>query len=330
MSAYVPTEGKQVLRERYGDCKDKAALVTAMLAAVGIRAEMVLLSARDQGTLPLLPSPRFTHAIARVYTAGGPVWVDATADQMEFGGLPSQLQQVPALVIDEATTGLVLTPALPVEQNRLADTHKATLAADAKLVGSATLQASGDWAWMLRSALRLVPEANREEVLRGMAGAMLENVRYQSGSVEHLADTDQPLVLQIQYQIDRYSSSAGNFVLARLPWSQGSDSDLQALPTETAREQDLEVSNTRGHYVSAVRLELPPGFLPQDLQPEVRGESPWGSYCIRYRLEGNVLHAERDVRITPLRVAAKDVPRYVEFMRSADEETRRQIVFLKP
>jgi len=30
-SAYVPTLGKQVLRERYGDCKDKAALLTAML-----------------------------------------------------------------------------------------------------------------------------------------------------------------------------------------------------------------------------------------------------------------------------------------------------------
>src|SRR5207244_9372931 len=59
MSAYVPTEGKQVLQERYGDCKDKAALMVALLAAVDIRADMVLLSGRSQGMTSYLPSPRF-------------------------------------------------------------------------------------------------------------------------------------------------------------------------------------------------------------------------------------------------------------------------------
>src|SRR5207244_5595523 len=84
LSAYVPTEGKQVLRERYGDCKDKAALLTALLSAVGIQSNMVLLSGRRQGVTPYLPSPRFNHAIARVQTAGGPVRGAATADQPEF------------------------------------------------------------------------------------------------------------------------------------------------------------------------------------------------------------------------------------------------------
>jgi transglutaminase-like putative cysteine protease len=52
MSAYVPTPGKQVLRGRYGDCKDTAALLSAMLAAVGIRSDMVLLSGRHEGVTP--------------------------------------------------------------------------------------------------------------------------------------------------------------------------------------------------------------------------------------------------------------------------------------
>ena len=64
LSAYVPTEGKQVIRERYGDCKDKAALLTALLSAVGIKANMALLSGRRHGVTPFLPSPRFAHAIA--------------------------------------------------------------------------------------------------------------------------------------------------------------------------------------------------------------------------------------------------------------------------
>ena len=195
LSAYVPTEGKQVIRERYGDCKDKAALLTALLASVGIKADMVLLSGRQHGTTPFLPSPRFNHAIAVVRTADGPLWVDATADQMEFGGFPSDDQQVPALVIDDATTDLTLTPAIPIEKDRVTDTSILTLGADGKLSGRFDTSATGAWAWILRSVLRRVPEGKRDQVLRGLATQIAENCRYESGSLDHLADPDQPLTL---------------------------------------------------------------------------------------------------------------------------------------
>jgi transglutaminase-like putative cysteine protease/tetratricopeptide (TPR) repeat protein len=329
LSAYVPTEGKQVLRERYGDCKDKAALLTALLSTAGIKANMVLLSGRSQGVTPYLPSPRFTHAVAVVQTAKGPLWVDATADQLEFGGFPVECQQVPALVIDEATSDLTTTPALPVERNRFDDTHQVTLGTDDRLSGSYRAAAAGDWGWMLRIVLQRVPEANRDEALRGMASQMVENAHYQSGSLEHLSDPDQPLVLRFKYEVDRYSSAAGNFILARLPWDRMSFAEMESLLANTAREQDVETSLLRGHFVSSVRLELPAGYTPQELQPEVRGESPWGSYRMTYRMQENVLHAESAVKLTPLRVSAKEFPQFLQFLREINKEMRKQLVFKK-
>jgi hypothetical protein len=330
MSAYVPTEGKQVVREHYGDCKDKAALLTSLLGAVGIKSNMVLLCGRSQGILPWLPSPRFTHAIARVQTANGPLWVDATADQMEFGGFPTEDQQVPALVIDDATTDLVLTPALAAEKNWTTDTHTAALADDGKLKASLELKAGGDWGWMLRSIMRMVPEANREEALRGAVARLVENSRYESGAMEHLDDPNHPIEMRFKYQVERFSSTAGSFVLARLPWGLGHTSATEALLAGSARTQELEVAALRGHRVSTVDLELPAGYLPQDLLPEVKAETPWGSYRFTYTMEGSVLRSHADVKFTAFRVPAQDITRFVEFIKAVEQETKKQIVFKKP
>lgn len=333
LSAYVPTEGKQVIRERYGDCKDKAALLTALLACAGIKADMVLLSGRQQGITPFLPSPRFSHAIAVVQTAtpdcaSCPLWVDATADQMEFGDLPADDQQVPALVIDDATTDLALTPAIPVEKDRVVDTSTLALGTDGKLSGRFDVSATGAWGWILRSLLRRVPEGSRDQVLRGIATQITDNCRYESGSMDHLSDPDQPLTLGIQYHVDRYSSEAGSFLLVRLPWGLRMGG-AENLLTDAQRQQDIETTGLRGDYQSSVRLELPAGYVPQDLQPEVHGESPWGSYRITYRMEGNVLHAESELKIAALRIAAKDSPQFLEFMRAVDKEAHRQFVLKK-
>ena len=101
------------------------------------------------------------------------------------------------------------------------------------------------------------------------------------------------------------------------------------LLTDARREQDVETAVMRGHFLSSVRLELPAGYTPQELQPEVHGESPWGSYRITYRMEGSVLRAGSELKLTSLRVAASDFPRYLEFLRAIDKEARKQLVLKK-
>ena len=61
----------------------------------------------------------------------------------------------------------------------------------------------------------------------------------------------------------------------------------------------------------------------------MRAESPWGSYRFTYRLEGSVLHAESEVKLTALRVPASDFPNFIEFLRVMDKETHKQLVLKK-
>ncbi|MCD0244681.1 DUF3857 domain-containing protein [Xanthomonas melonis] len=82
-NSHAPHAPEATLRNRYGDCKDKATLLVALLQLAGIRAEPVLVSSDKGGVLDKrLPSPyAFDHVVVRAHLPQGAVWVDATRDR---------------------------------------------------------------------------------------------------------------------------------------------------------------------------------------------------------------------------------------------------------
>ena len=327
LSAYIPTEGKQVLREHYGDCKDKSALLVAMLSAVNIRADMILLSGRDSGVTPYLPSPRFNHAITRIHTAQGELWVDATADKMGYGSLPYPDQQVPALVITPDTNALTLSPAEPLERNATTQKFAVKLDAGGKLSGDFAIDATGNVAWFLRSAFASISKDQYDQVLRGMTTQLLPDAVFESGKLLGMEDQDAPLRIELRFHNDRFGTQAGNFLLARLPWN--FKDSVTTLLADEKRRVDLEVAQGRGLEVSEAQMDLPPGYEVQDLKPEVRGECPYGSYIFTYRVEGNRLTAHCEQRRSAFRVPAADLKIYRDYLTALTQEGSRQLVLKK-
>jgi transglutaminase-like putative cysteine protease/tetratricopeptide (TPR) repeat protein len=91
--AYRPTPPSEVLKRRYGDCKDKTLLAVALLRDLGIDAAAALVSPRWRGHLhELQPSPGdFTHAITRMRIGSRTYWIDMT-DTAQGGELDSFVQ----------------------------------------------------------------------------------------------------------------------------------------------------------------------------------------------------------------------------------------------
>lgn len=110
-AAVVPVPPSEVISRGYGDCKDKATLLVAMLRAAGIPAYVALLSVGDRQDVPAdLPGMGlFDHAI--VYVPGTPdLWIDTTDRYARLGELPSVDQGRYALVVRPETDALVRTP----------------------------------------------------------------------------------------------------------------------------------------------------------------------------------------------------------------------------
>ena len=109
-AAIVPHSPDVVLNQKYGDCKDKATLVVAMLRAAGIDAYVALLNVGGRMNVPeeLPGMGLFDHAI--VYVPGPPaLWIDATDRYARLGQLPAGDQDRLALVARSQTTALTRT-----------------------------------------------------------------------------------------------------------------------------------------------------------------------------------------------------------------------------
>ncbi len=87
--AMVPADLATVWNRRYGDCKEKALLLTWLLRECGLDAVPVLVNGSIGKALPgLLPGPgMFDHVVTRVGLDGKTLWIDAT--DLYRGGRPS-------------------------------------------------------------------------------------------------------------------------------------------------------------------------------------------------------------------------------------------------
>lgn len=128
-----PALAADVIKHHYGDCKDKAAVLVAMLRAVGIPANIVLLDSgpgRDV-TVELPGMNEFDHAIVYVPAdekGATELWIDATAEYEQVGSVPSMDQGRQALIIAEGTTALTTTPEFKAEEDHLTEVREVELA----------------------------------------------------------------------------------------------------------------------------------------------------------------------------------------------------------
>ncbi|HEX8616093.1 MAG TPA: DUF3857 domain-containing protein [Thermoanaerobaculia bacterium] len=140
----IPRSPAETLKNKYGDCKDKATLLVAMLRQAGVPAHAVLLRAGAGFDVePDLPGlGHFNHVI--VVTDGpDPIWIDPTDEFARAGELPDSDQGRLVLIAKDDTTALVRTPLYEAAANRTVETREFRLVEDGKAFVTETTEYAG-------------------------------------------------------------------------------------------------------------------------------------------------------------------------------------------
>jgi len=183
----VPRTPAETLARRYGDCKDQAALLIAMLREAGIPASAVLLRAGGLEDLaaPALPGlGGFDHVIVRV-DGERPLWIDPTDPSSAAGELPTVDQGRLALVAAPGTDGLVRTPEPTAALNTVLETREVRLSEEGPGAVVETTRTTGAPARGYRRGYRDLERRKIDEKLRGYGRA-----EYGAATVTALAFTD--------------------------------------------------------------------------------------------------------------------------------------------
>ncbi|MCP3978008.1 MAG: DUF3857 domain-containing protein [bacterium] len=199
--AIVPEYPSTTLKRRYGDCKDKAALLISMLRAAGIDAKMALLSAgfgEDiNSELPGLA--QFNHAI--VYVPGPePLWIDATSANARLGELPTTDQGRLALIVDPQTTGLTEIPVLGTDTNRMIETRDVYLTKR----GGARIVETTEWHGALeftnRELMSQIARHVMREQLEQYSTTELRATKLVDFELSEPTDLSRPLTLRLEVE----------------------------------------------------------------------------------------------------------------------------------
>jgi transglutaminase-like putative cysteine protease len=137
---YVPHTAQSVLDHRYGDCKDHAVILEALLRAVDIDSSPVLIHSGESFNLPDVPTPyAFNHVINYVPSLN--LYLDSTSRFAPMGTLPDDDMNKP--VVHTATGQTHRTPIDQAAKDGTRTQVQMRMLGDGSVQGSATTHYMG-------------------------------------------------------------------------------------------------------------------------------------------------------------------------------------------
>lgn len=277
-ASVVPRTPAEVLKRKYGDCKDKAALLIAMLRSVKIPAYMALLRVADREDLSaeLAGMGMFDHAI--VFVPGKrDLWIDATDDHARMGVLPAGDQGRLALIVRPESNALVRIPVAPSSDNLLLEKRELRLSEYGPAQITEVSQPHGSQESNYRRLYTNPKDKNiRESLITYFKG------QYLADDIDQI-DRSDPEDLSTQFELTMKSLKArrGNTELNGAVAAIRLEGIFSRLPAElrqrqTAKKGDEsqkkrihpyqlpEASVTEWHYTIVPPLGFVPKPLPQD------------------------------------------------------------------
>ena len=327
---YEPHDVSLTFDNRYGVCRDKAALLVAMLRMAGIEAWPVLVHVGERKD-PDVPQPYFNHAIVAASRGGGSapyLLMDPTSETTR-SLLPEYLCEKSYLVARDEGDTVRETPPLPAEDNLVAAETKvrfapgggASLESEIRFGGINDVAYRGRFASIPRDSIR----AFCQRVLAAAApGAVLAGWSL-SPDPSRLRTDLSPLSLRISCELPLAVADGGG----GRPAPFDPPRFAEALAVASRVVGDLGLAERRFDLVTdypcgfeeTVRFE---GAVPEDVPP-----SGCSTDALSYAdsVQGGVLR--RSLRLLRSRFTTAQ---YAELraLREAEERAGRAPLFLRP
>jgi tetratricopeptide (TPR) repeat protein len=302
---FQPHSAADVLANQYGDCKDKHTLLAALLAAVHIPTDAVLIGDGIRFN-PDVPSPEaFNHLITRAHIGDAPaVWLDTTAEVGPFQVLMPSLREKSALVIPINGSAVIDRTPAGVPYKPFA-TYVVTGSLDKDLTSDSTITSTyrDDDELGLRAVLRQVSPGQYGDFVQALMTNMGFGGTTSEGTLTNVTDTAKPLIITFHYHrvrnpdwgTDRITA---NFAPISLPFYTDQQPPVATIHLGLARTE-----------TSTLDLKLPDRFTAE-LPEAIHARKPFATCDVVYRLDHATLHAERNLTILQSKVAVAEWPAY--------------------
>lgn len=293
--SFVPHPVDTILTNQYGDCKDHAALFSALLAAKSIPSETVLINSGNSYTLAGPPTfASLNHVIT--WLPDFDLYVDTTAAVAPFGVLPFDQYGKPVVHASLTEPKIRRTPVLDSGEATITMKMSAKLGADGRMVGDADSSGTGPFAiWMRQQAVQIqsmgvdqaAKEALRSYGFDGTGRFQIEDV-YASGSGYRVTGR-----FQTQPRRDLLSGNSFRPVGLLTVGSVPADGPLGPLDLLDAQGR-FPTPCFSGSQIMEISIELPPGKRLRELPKGTDLKNKYASYRSTWTQSGRTVTVRRE------------------------------------
>lgn len=331
---YEPHDATLTFDNRYGVCRDKAALLAVMLREAGLEGFPVLINAGTKLDAEI-PSPFFNHAITAVRRPDGSYLLMDATDESTRDIFPAYLSDCDYLVATPQGGTLTRSPVRPAKENLLKHTTAAELSTENVLSVTSTLDFGGINDNIYRQIFISYPLEQQQKLLDGILRNILPGADFTGFTVspKDPQDMTQPLKLTLNAQIKDYAViNADGVALIRLPWISKGMGYVNFIANRLSldkRRFDMTLNTTAAVTESLTITGL--DTLGQVLY--LPADQTLASPGVRYTRGGTInagsFTGKREMAFTQMTYTPEDYLKLRTTLEGIQKDTRREPMFTK-
>jgi tetratricopeptide (TPR) repeat protein len=313
---FKPYNAPTIFARRFGDCKDKATLLSVMLGEAGIEAHPVLINAtnsRGQEDLTLPMVNHFNHCITYVPAASKdekPLFLDGTATHNRLEELPASDGGAAVLVVRPEGSSLEAVPW--TDPRNLAVEEDVQI--HVRIDGSAEIEirgrALGDYGALLRSHFEVA--GKRKTLLEKIYGRRFAGATVEDEQFSDLKDLGQPVTFRLRLLVPSLLREAPEG-LSMQPLDDFFQSNrmLEGLSSLEKREHDIVLGAPRRAKLN-ITVHLPPGLAVKSVPTNRVFSNVSSRFESRYAVEDGQVQFTRLLELTSPRVTVAAYEKFRE------------------
>lgn len=346
IGGWQPHAASEVFSHLYGDCKDKATLMSSMLREIGIESYYVPINSERGAVGPDTPAHAggFDHvvlaiqlpetvndpsllAISKHPQLGRLLFFDPTNPLTPFGQIGGYLQGNYGLLVAASGSALVRLPVEPASTNGIQRKGKLTLDNAGMLKGEVNEVIVGDRAWSQRGHLLAVNDANeRIKPIEKLISESVSNFRITKGDILNLHHPERPFGYDYAFEAGNYAKPAGDLLLVR-PRVLGTKSSA-ILETKEPRKFPVEFNGLE-EDVDEFEIALPADYKVEELPAPVDADFSFATYHSKTVASGNSLRYTRTFQLKEVSVPVAKADELRQLYRAIAGDERNMAVLAK-
>ncbi|NQT22130.1 MAG: DUF3857 domain-containing protein [Candidatus Omnitrophica bacterium] len=322
-SDYQPHKVSEIYTNKYGDCKDKSALLISLYKMVGIDADFALVKTRSAG--PLIkdfPVLDFNHCIVAVpKKVGGYIFLDPTLELNKFGYLTTEMQDVDIFVVKKDDYEFVKVPFAKEVISGSLETLDMKIDDDYVIHITNTMEYFGD----TEIGTRLNFKYSTKDAIRAFFGQVIStiftNAKLNDVNFSDPSNLNERFKIVATYEARNHIKEAGKLLIFDLPAI-----SISALVSTEDRVHPIWLPGL-SENTTIVKVSIPPGCKINYLPENVEKDTPFGYYRREVSARGDIITMTYTYKSKKLIIPPDQYRAYKEFVEFSAKNSKESIVF---